>query len=73
MAEKHRTMKAKTGDTATEDRCSSCGGFIELCDGCAIVTSSPKSRVRTVTHPRGSGLQIIGAKKPRLPKAKPQH
>jgi hypothetical protein len=65
-------MKAKSGDTPAEDRCSSCGGFVDLCDGCAIVTSTPKRRVRRVKQPPGSGLQIIGAKKPPLPKAKPQ-
>ncbi len=73
LVENHRAMKVTSDDTATKDRCSSCGGFVELCDGCAIVMSSPKRRTKLVTHPPGSGLQIIGAKKPLLPKAKPQH
>jgi len=57
-------MKVTSGDTTTKHPCSSCGGWLELCGHCAIETSSPKSRIRRVTHPKGSGLQISGAKKP---------
>jgi len=64
-------MKETSGDTAAEDRCSSCGGFVDLCGGCAIITPL-KGRVRRDAHPKGSGLQIIGAKKPPLAKAKPR-
>ncbi len=64
-------MKITNGDKPAEDRCSSCGGFIDLCGGCTFMTPSPKGRIRTVMHPKGSGLQIIGAKKPVRAKAKP--
>ncbi len=65
-------MKVASADTATKHPCPSCGGWLELCDDCAIAMSSRKSRIRRVTHPKGSGLQIVGTKKPPLPKAKPQ-
>lgn len=66
-------MKVASGDTATEHPCSSCGGWVELCDECAVATTpSRKSRIRRVTHPKGRGLQIVGTKKPPLPKARPQ-
>jgi len=67
-----RTMKGTSGDTPAEDRCSSCGGFVDLCGGCAFMTPSPKGRIRPVTPPKGSGLQITGAKKPVRAKAKPR-
>ncbi len=66
-------MKETSGDMPAEDRCSSCGGFVDLCGGCCpIITPPPKGRIPRVTDPKGSGLKVIGAKKPARAKAKPR-